>query len=108
MELKNTQNIKQVKEELQHFYPECHWSTSGTARKKGELSREKSKWQQQQETQTREKTNRKLTKCALGAAGDNTSTKFTGPSFNKIPPNSNEATFLETSSFSPSPPTNDL
>lgn len=40
------------------------------------------------------KTNRKLTKCVLCAAGDNTCTKFTGPSFNTIPHNYNEATFF--------------
>lgn len=45
------------------------------------MKREKvTKWQQNQEKklQTREKTNRKLTKCVLGAAGDTTGTRFTG------------------------------
>lgn len=41
----------------------------------------------------KKKTNRKLAKCALGAAGDTTCMKFTGPSFNTISHNYNEAIF---------------
>lgn len=55
---------------------------SGTERKRMNYEEKKEKvkvaTKARKETQIIEKTNRKLTKCVLGAAGDSTGTRFTG------------------------------